>query len=102
MPWPPLAAALLSPAQEAERVLHVIRALMQEESTARMPLSVDTFYAEVAAAAVEAGATMVNDVSGGTLDPHMYRQVGAVDTRVLELCACPSALPVHCVTDLFI
>lgn len=28
-----------------------------------------------AAAAVEAGATMVNDVSGGTMDPRMHRQV---------------------------
>lgn len=33
--------------QEAARVLPVIQALMQEETTARMPLSVDTFYADV-------------------------------------------------------
>ena len=74
-------------------MLPVIRALMQEESTARMPLSVDTFYAEVAAAAVEAGATMVNDVSGGSLDPHMFRQVGAVYTVLWGLSVCPHALP---------
>ena len=35
----------------------------------------DTFQAEVAAEAVAAGAHMVNDVSGGTLDPHMFSQV---------------------------
>lgn len=52
--------------------------LLQEERTARLPLSVDTFHADVAAAAVEAGATMVNDVSGGTLDPRMHRQVGSL------------------------
>ena len=40
-----------------------------------MPLSIDTFYADVAAAAVDAGATMVNDVSGGTMDPGMFQQV---------------------------
>lgn len=40
-----------------------------------MPLSVDTFYAEVAQQAVHAGAHMVNDISGGSLDPHMYHQV---------------------------
>lgn len=57
-------------------MLPVIRALQQEEATARLPLSVDTFHADVAVAAVEAGATMVNDVSGGTLDPRMHRQVG--------------------------
>jgi 2-amino-4-hydroxy-6-hydroxymethyldihydropteridine diphosphokinase/dihydropteroate synthase len=66
---------LLTAEQEAARVLPVIQALMQEEETARMPLSIDTFYADVAAAAVEAGATMVNDVSGGTMDPRMHRQV---------------------------
>lgn len=42
-----------------------------------MPLSVDTFYADVAAAAVEAGATMVNDVSGGSMDHGMHAQVRA-------------------------
>ncbi len=49
--------------------------MLQEERLARMPLSVDTFYADVAAAAVEAGATMVNDVSGGSMDPEMHARV---------------------------
>ena len=40
-----------------------------------MPLSVDTFCAEVAQQAVHAGAHMVNDISGGSLDPHMHQQV---------------------------
>ena len=40
-------ADLLTAEQEAARVLPVIRALMQEETTARIPLSVDTFYADV-------------------------------------------------------
>lgn len=66
---------MLPPQEEAARVLPVIRALAQEEATARVPLSVDTFYADVAAAAVEAGATMVNDVSGGTLDARMFDTV---------------------------
>ena len=64
-------ATLLTPAEEAARVVPVLRALAQEAATASLPLSVDTFYAEVAEAAVEAGATMVNDVSGGGLDPGM-------------------------------
>ncbi|KAL4451314.1 hypothetical protein ABPG77_009386 [Micractinium sp. CCAP 211/92] len=66
---------LLTAEQERERVLPVIQALMQEERLARLPLSVDTFYADVAAAAVEAGATMVNDVSGGLMDPEMHARV---------------------------
>jgi dihydropteroate synthase len=38
-------------------------------------ISVDTFQAAVARAAVEAGADMVNDVSGGLLDPAMHSTV---------------------------
>lgn len=68
-------AELLTAAQEAARVVPVIAALRQQEATAQLPLSVDTFYADVAAAAVQAGATMVNDVSGGTMDSGMHRQV---------------------------
>lgn len=65
-------------------MLPVIRALMQEERCARLPLSIDTFHADVAAAAVEAGATMVNDVSGGTLDPRMHAQARAGVSHLLS------------------
>jgi 2-amino-4-hydroxy-6-hydroxymethyldihydropteridine diphosphokinase/dihydropteroate synthase len=65
-------AHLLTPQEEASRIIPVLRALTQDSSTNTVPLSVDTFYSQVAEAAVEAGATMVNDVSGGTLDPGMF------------------------------
>ena len=58
---------------EAERVLPVIR-----ELTARgVACSVDTTRSEVAEAALEAGATVVNDVSGGLADPAMGKVVAA-------------------------
>lgn len=38
-------------------------------------ISVDTFYASVATEAVKAGADIVNDVSGGTLDAEMFSTV---------------------------
>lgn len=38
-------------------------------------LSIDTFRAEVARAAIEAGACMINDISGGNLDAHMFATV---------------------------
>jgi dihydropteroate synthase len=41
-----------------------------------VPVSVDTWHARVAAEAVEAGASIVNDVSGGRLDPAMLATVG--------------------------
>lgn len=52
-------AAAVPPDEEARRVLPVIRALADEG----IPVSVDTRHAEVARAAVDAGATMINDVS---------------------------------------
>jgi dihydropteroate synthase len=52
---------------ETARVLPVIRAL----AAAGVPLSIDTTRAETAAAALAAGAMVVNDVSGGLADPGM-------------------------------
>jgi dihydropteroate synthase len=49
-----------------------------------IPLSVDTWYARVAREAVAAGASMVNDISGGTLDPEMLTTVGRL--RVPYIC----------------
>jgi dihydropteroate synthase len=47
-------------------------------------LSVDTWHAQVALAAVEAGASIVNDVSGGQLDVSMLETVGRM--RVPYVC----------------
>lgn len=62
---------------ETARVLPVIREL----AAAGVPLSVDTTRAAVAAAALEAGAAAVNDVSGGLADPVM--------TKVVAGAGCP-------------
>ncbi|GLW66008.1 dihydropteroate synthase [Actinomadura rubrobrunea] len=59
--------------EELRRVIPVIEALAAEG----VPLSVDTMRAEVAEAAVAAGARLVNDVSGGLADPAMPRVVAA-------------------------
>ena len=53
--------------EEARRVLPVLREL----AAAGVPLSIDTYRASVAAAALEAGVTVVNDVSGGLADAGM-------------------------------
>lgn len=41
-------------------------------------ISIDTFRAEVARKAVEAGACMINDISGGNLDEHMFEVVAGL------------------------
>ncbi len=55
-----------STAEELRRVVPVVTAL-----SAFAPVSVDTMRAEVAASALDAGASLVNDVSGGLADPEM-------------------------------
>lgn len=55
-------------AEERRRVIPVVIALAAE---AGVPVSIDTMKASVAAAAVEVGALIVNDVSGGVADPAM-------------------------------
>ena len=56
-------------ADELARVVPVIETLAQEGAT----LSVDTMRPEVAAAALKAGAKIVNDVSGGLADPGILK-----------------------------
>jgi dihydropteroate synthase len=57
--------------EELDRVLPVIETLAGEGAL----VSVDTMRSPVAAAAVEAGAVLVNDVSGGLADDEMYSVV---------------------------
>jgi dihydropteroate synthase len=57
--------------QEIERVVPVIRRLAE----LRIGVSIDTMNAATARAAVEAGAEIINDVSGGLADPDMLRLV---------------------------
>lgn len=64
-------AERVDPDVEINRVVPVIREL----APTGVPLSVDTSRAAVAAAALEAGARVVNDVSGGLADPAMTRLV---------------------------
>ncbi|KQZ09895.1 dihydropteroate synthase [Microbacterium sp. MEC084] len=61
--------------EEIRRVLPVIEALAADGAV----VSVDTYRAETARAAVEAGAAIVNDVAGGLADPEILRVVAASD-----------------------
>ena len=58
----------ISVQEELDRVIPVISELAKLE----IPVSVDTMRAEVAAQAVNAGACIINDVSGGKADPGMF------------------------------
>ncbi|AXU14294.1 dihydropteroate synthase [Streptomyces clavuligerus] len=61
--------------EELRRVVPVVRGLAAEGVT----VSVDTMRASVASRAVAAGATLVNDVSGGLADPGMVPAMAAAE-----------------------
>jgi dihydropteroate synthase len=67
-------AARVDPAEERRRVVPVLEGLRRRGAGF---LSVDTTRAEVAEAALDAGADVVNDVSGFTFDPRMAGLVAA-------------------------
>ena len=73
-------ARRVDPAEEQNRVLPVIREL----AAAGIAVSVDTIHAATAAAAIEAGAVIVNDVSGGLADPAMAGVLA--DAGVVYIC----------------
>lgn len=70
-------AERVDPSVEQQRVLTVVRALV----TAGVTVSVDTLHAETARAAIEAGASIINDVSGATFDPNIFSAVAGATTQ---------------------
>lgn len=73
-------AEQVSVEEELHRVLPVIKQL---RSVLSVPISVDTTRASVAQKAVEAGADLVNDISGGTFDPNMLPVVAELDVPIV-------------------
>jgi dihydropteroate synthase len=74
-------AEAVTPEEELRRVLPVLEGLADAATAAR--LSIDTYKASVAAAALRAGATVVNDVTALRGDPEM---AGVVAASGADLC----------------
>ncbi|KAI0393856.1 Dihydropteroate synthase [Xylariaceae sp. FL0594] len=72
----------VSEAEEMSRVLPAISLVRAMPEASHVSVSVDTYRAAVAEAAVRAGADMVNDVSGGFLDPAMLSTVARLGCTV--------------------
>jgi dihydropteroate synthase len=66
--------------EEIRRVVPVIRELRAQGFD--LPISVDTFRASVAEAAIQAGGDLINDVSGGTRDPSMLKVMAKYNVPV--------------------
>jgi dihydropteroate synthase len=72
-------AERVAPNVEQERVLPVVRVLAEAGAV----VSIDTMNASTALAAVDAGARIVNDVSGGLADPDMLPAVATTNAEVV-------------------
>lgn len=68
-------APQISPEEELSRILPTIKLIRSDPSFQKIAISVDTYRASIAAAAIEVGADIVNDVSAGQLDPDMLPKI---------------------------
>lgn len=66
-------AADISVQEETDRLLPAVEAIVSKYPEA--VISIDTFRASVAEAAIKAGAHIINDISGGSLDENMFATV---------------------------
>lgn len=73
----PFVANPVSAQEESDRVLPIIEILTK--NIPKILISIDTFHASVARQAIEAGSVMINDVSGGNLDPEMFKTVAELN-----------------------
>ena len=71
----------VEPAEESARICPVIRRL--KEAYPKVLVSADTYHAETARASAEAGADIINDISGMTFDPAMAGTVAMLGIPVI-------------------
>lgn len=70
----------ISVQEELERVLPVLRAV---KAAVQIPISIDTYKAEVASQAIEAGASIINDVWGAKVQPAIAKIAAHWDVPVI-------------------
>jgi dihydropteroate synthase len=73
----------VSELEEHDRVIPVIQALRQQSAFDHIPISIDTTKAAVAAAAIAAGADIINDISGATFDPEMLTTMAKLQVPII-------------------
>ena len=76
-------ADFVSENEELKRLLPIVNSVIK--TFPNCLISIDSFRSRVIKASVEAGAAMVNDTSGGQLDPLMFETVGALDVPYIMM-----------------
>lgn len=70
-------AKVVSSEEELQRVLPVVQLLKSHFNN--IVISIDTYYSNVAKKCIEAGAAIINDVSGGSIDNELFKTVGTLN-----------------------
>ena len=73
-------ADYVSEQEEKKRVVGVIKALTEK---VKVPISIDTYKSSVARAALEAGASIINDISAGRFDPDILSVAALSETPLI-------------------
>ncbi|KAG5358817.1 Folate synthesis bifunctional protein [Yarrowia sp. E02] len=76
-------AETVSVEEELKRVIPVVQKIRECEELKTTILSIDTFYSQVAQAAIEAGADIINDVTAGTHDKDMLSTVAKLGAPIV-------------------
>lgn len=76
-------AKYISPEEEASRLMGKIKTLKRHFPNT--PISVDTFRASLAKMAVNEGASIINDISGGNFDPEMWDTIAQLDVPFIAM-----------------
>ena len=90
-------AEIITEGIEIERVVPLIKAI--HAALPNMPISIDTYHANVAKAALDAGASIVNDISCGNFDPKMLPMVVANKAGYIGMHQTGSPSTMHDVQD---
>lgn len=92
-------SALISADEELKRVVPIINAI--SKTFPHILISIDTFYAAVAAGAIEAGAHIVNDISAGKMDAAMISTVASLQVPyiAMHMKGTPQTMQQHCVYE---
>ncbi|WP_452225835.1 dihydropteroate synthase [Lacinutrix cladophorae] len=76
-------AAHISEAEELKRLLPIIELLIKEFP--EIIISIDTFRSEVAKQSIEAGASLINDISAGKLDKNMLQTISHLNVPYIMM-----------------
>ncbi len=73
------------PVSIEEEMEKIARAIKSIRSVTNLPISVDTYHAKTAGIGIEAGANMINDISGLKFDSEMAKTVSELDVPVIVM-----------------